>query len=69
MIFSNNINSQEHWRYEPFSTHKDEEGNIYGWGTQDMKSATVQYLEVLKQLKKDGRTFLRTIHLTFVPGD
>lgn len=33
-----------------------------------MKSVGMQYLEALKQLKKDGETFLRTIHLTFVPG-
>lgn len=62
------IYSQEHWKYEPFSAHKDEEGNIYGRGTQDMKSVGMQYLEALKQLKKDGKTFLRTIHLTFLPG-
>ncbi|XP_050695195.1 aminoacylase-1-like isoform X1 [Eriocheir sinensis] len=59
----------EHWKHEPFSAHKDEEGNIYGRGTQDMKSVAMQYLEALKQLKKDGQTFLRTIHLTFVPDE
>ncbi|KAG7155682.1 Aminoacylase-1-like 4, partial [Homarus americanus] len=59
----------EHWKYDPFSAHKDGEGNIYGRGTQDMKSVGIQYLEALKRLKKDGHKFLRTIHLTFVPDE
>ncbi|XP_066970655.1 aminoacylase-1-like [Macrobrachium rosenbergii] len=59
----------EHWKYEPFSAHKDEKGDIYGRGTQDMKCVSIQYLEALKRLQKDGATFLRTIHLTFVPDE
>lgn len=33
---------QEHWKYEPFSAHKDENGTIYARGTQDMKSVGIQ---------------------------
>ncbi|XP_069950187.1 aminoacylase-1B-like isoform X1 [Cherax quadricarinatus] len=59
----------DYWKYDPFSAHKDENGDIYGRGTQDMKCVGIQYLEALKRLKKDGHKFLRTIHLTFVPDE
>ncbi|CAL4066509.1 unnamed protein product, partial [Meganyctiphanes norvegica] len=59
----------EHWKYEPFSAHKDESGNIFGRGTQDMKCVGIQYLEALKQLATEGKIFRRTIHLTFVPEE
>lgn len=59
----------EHWKYEPFSAHKDENGDIYGRGTQDMKCVAIQYIEALKQLKKNGAKFLRSIHLSFVPEE
>jgi len=59
----------DHWTYEPFSAHKDSEGNIYGRGTQDMKCVGMQYLEAIDRMKKQGRTFRRTIHLSFVPDE
>lgn len=59
----------EHWKYEPFSAHKDEDGNIYGRGTQDMKCVGMQYLEAIDRMKKKGKTFRRTIHLSFVPDE
>ncbi|XP_063867714.1 aminoacylase-1-like isoform X4 [Scylla paramamosain] len=59
----------KHWKYDPFSGHKDEDGEIYGRGTQDMKSVGIQYLEALKQLRCEGNTFLRTIHVSFVPDE
>ncbi|KAK7068528.1 adenylate cyclase [Halocaridina rubra] len=60
----------EHWKYDPFSAHKDEKGNIYGRGTQDMKSVGIQYIEALKKLKRDGISqFLRTVYLSFVPDE
>lgn len=59
----------EHWTYDPFEAHKDESGNIYGRGTQDMKCVGIQYLEALKKNTAEGKTFLRTIHLTFVPEE
>nr|XP_053644858.1 aminoacylase-1-like [Cherax quadricarinatus] len=58
----------EHWKYEPFSGHKDDNGDIYGRGTQDMKCVGIQYLEALKSLRKDGHEFLRTIYISFMPG-
>ncbi|XP_075039910.1 aminoacylase-1A-like [Mixophyes fleayi] len=60
---------EEFWTYPPFSAHKDTDGNIYGRGTQDMKSVTIQYLEAVRQLKSEGHHFPRTIHLTMVPDE
>ena len=69
MEFQNFYLHQEHWKYEPFSAHKDEKGDIYGRGTQDMKSVGMQYLEAVDRMKKQGKAFKRTIHLSFVPGN
>ncbi len=33
---------QEHWKHDPFAAVKDEHGNIYGRGSQDMKCVTIQ---------------------------
>ncbi|XP_047740433.1 aminoacylase-1A isoform X2 [Hyalella azteca] len=59
----------EHWKYDPFSATKDENGDIYGRGTQDMKCVGAQYLEAINRMRKQGKTFLRTIHLSFVPEE
>jgi len=59
----------EHWKYDPFSAEKEDNGDIYGRGTQDMKCVGIQHLEAVRRLKKEGRTPKRTIHLTFVPEE
>jgi len=59
----------EHWTYPPFSAHKDEKGDIYGRGTQDMKCVGIQHIEAVRRLKEAGKTFKRTIHLVFVPEE
>jgi len=59
----------EHWTYPPFSAHKDEKGDIYGRGTQDMKCVGIQHIEAVRRLKEAGETFRRTIHLVFVPEE
>jgi len=61
--------SAEHWTYPPFSAYKDSKGNIYGRGTQDMKSVGIQYLEAIRRLIKDGRPHARTVHACFVPDE
>uniref|UniRef100_V9KNP8 N-acyl-aliphatic-L-amino acid amidohydrolase n=1 Tax=Callorhinchus milii TaxID=7868 RepID=V9KNP8_CALMI len=60
---------EEHWKHDPFAAVKDELGNIYGRGTQDMKCVTIQYIEAIRRLKTEGKRFPRTIHLTFVPDE
>eukprot|EP00696_Hemimastix_kukwesjijk_P009177 gnl/Hemi2/21625_TR7208_c0_g1_i1.p1 gnl/Hemi2/21625_TR7208_c0_g1~~gnl/Hemi2/21625_TR7208_c0_g1_i1.p1 ORF type:complete len:453 (+),score=139.05 gnl/Hemi2/21625_TR7208_c0_g1_i1:126-1361(+) len=57
------------WTVDPFSAMQDEKGNIYGRGTQDMKCVCIQYIECLRRLLSQGKTFLRTIHLSFVPDE
>jgi len=42
---------------------KEANGDIYGRGTQDMKSVAIQHLEAVKRLKEAGKRFKRTIHL------
>ncbi|XP_078270464.1 aminoacylase-1-like isoform X2 [Rhinoraja longicauda] len=60
---------EEHWRFDPFAAQKDEEGNIYGRGSQDMKCVTIQYIEAIRRLKSEGKRFPRTIHLSIVPDE
>eukprot|EP01117_Protostelium_nocturnum_P005152 TRINITY_DN1872_c0_g1_i1.p1 TRINITY_DN1872_c0_g1~~TRINITY_DN1872_c0_g1_i1.p1 ORF type:complete len:357 (-),score=55.05 TRINITY_DN1872_c0_g1_i1:222-1292(-) len=57
------------WKHDPFEAHKDEHGNIYARGTQDMKCVLIQYLEAIRRLKENGFRPLRTINLTFVPDE
>ena len=59
----------EHWTHPPFSAHKDEAGNIYGRGTQDMKCIGIMHLEAVKRLKCQGTRPKRTVHITFVPDE
>ena len=59
----------EHWTHHPFSAFKDEAGNIYGRGTQDMKCVGIQHLEAVRRLKAAGTKLRRTLHLTFVPDE
>ena len=53
----------ECWKHDPFTADKEENGDIYGRGTQDMKSVTIQHIEAIRRLKKEGVRFKRTIHL------
>ena len=59
----------EHWTHEPFSAFKDESGNIYGRGTQDMKCVGIQHIEAVRRLRAAGVRLRRTVHLTFVPDE
>jgi len=57
------------WKVDPWAAAEDEEGNIFGRGTQDMKCVCIQYILALQQLLGKGEKFKRTIHLTFVPDE
>ncbi|KAF0293592.1 Aminoacylase-1A [Amphibalanus amphitrite] len=63
------LTTQEYWDHEPFSAFKDDKGDIYARGTQDMKSVTMQYLEAIRVLKARGFQPRRTVHLTMVPDE
>lgn len=59
---------ETYWTYPPFSAKIDANGNIYGRGAQNMKSAGMQYLGAIRALKQKGIAQLkRTVHLSFVP--
>uniref|UniRef100_A0A8C4QQX1 N-acyl-aliphatic-L-amino acid amidohydrolase n=1 Tax=Eptatretus burgeri TaxID=7764 RepID=A0A8C4QQX1_EPTBU len=60
---------QEQWHYDPFEAVKDSDGNIYARGAQDMKCVGMQYVEAIRRLKDEGKTFPRTVHLSFVPDE
>jgi len=57
------------WKVDPFSAHKDEQGNIFARGAQDMKCVGIQYLEAISRLVKKGAKFLRTLHVMYVPDE
>jgi len=57
------------WRTEPFAASKDEHGNIYARGTQDMKSVCIQHLLAVANLKQKNKEILRNLYLTFVPDE
>uniref|UniRef100_A0A0B7A130 N-acyl-aliphatic-L-amino acid amidohydrolase n=2 Tax=Arion vulgaris TaxID=1028688 RepID=A0A0B7A130_9EUPU len=59
----------EHWKYDPFSAHKEDNGDIYARGSQDMKCVGIQYLEAIRKLKTGGQRFKRTFHVTFCPDE
>lgn len=64
----------EGWKYPPFNAtlSHDEEGReiVVGRGSQDCKSLGIMYLESLRRLiQKHPQGPLRTVHLTFVPGE
>uniref|UniRef100_A0AC35GL77 N-acyl-aliphatic-L-amino acid amidohydrolase n=1 Tax=Panagrolaimus sp. PS1159 TaxID=55785 RepID=A0AC35GL77_9BILA len=57
---------KDQWKYDPYSAHKEDNGRIYGRGTQDMKCVGIQYLEAYRRLKKAGKkNFTRTIYFVF----
>lgn len=59
----------EKWTYPPFSAEKDENGNIFARGAQDMKCVGIQYIECVRRLKQKGIQLRRTVHLSFVPDE
>ena len=51
------------WIVDPFSGHiDDDEGKVYGRGTQDMKSVAIQYLEAIRQIVKRYWQHLEEMH-------
>ncbi|EGG24895.1 N-acyl-L-amino-acid amidohydrolase [Cavenderia fasciculata] len=60
---------RECWNTEPFAAIKDENGNIFARGTQDMKCVCIQFLEVAARFVKSGKKMKRNLYLTFVPDE
>jgi aminoacylase len=67
--YANVPHLQEKWTHEPFSADKDNNGNIFARGAQDMKCVGIQYLEAVRQLMSKGVQLRRTVHISFMPGN
>ncbi|CAD6196558.1 unnamed protein product [Caenorhabditis auriculariae] len=60
----------EHWKYDPYSAYKDEKGDIYARGSQDMKCVGSQYFEAIRRHFNNGKKqWLRTIHIVWGPDE
>lgn len=59
----------EKWSHDPFAAEMTADGNIYGRGTQDMKSVGIQHLEAVRRLKINGFIPKRTIYLSYLPDE
>ncbi|KAF5289254.1 hypothetical protein FQA39_LY15184 [Lamprigera yunnana] len=60
---------KEQWKYDPFSAHVTEQGDIYARGAQDMKSVAIQYVEAVRRLRRNAVILDRTVHLLFTPDE
>lgn len=61
---------EDQWKHDPFAAVKEENGDIYGRGTQDMKSVGIQHIEAIYRLKvEQKKRFKRTIHLCFIADE
>ena len=60
---------EDHWCCDPFSAFVDEQGRLYGRGTQDMKCVGIQHLEALRRIKETGVKLRRTLYISFVPDE
>ena len=60
----------ENWKYDPFEAVKDEKGDVYARGIQDMKSVGIQHIEAIYRLKVVQKKKLkRTVHLCFIADE
>ena len=59
---------EEMWKYNPWSGEIDN-NNIYGRGTQDMKSLGIMYLYAMYRMKKNNIKHKRSILVCFVPDE
>lgn len=61
-------NHEDGWKYPPFSGTMDENGDIYGRGTQDTKSLSLQHLYAVLQLWNE-KSLLRDVYVTIMPDE
>ncbi|KAK5986962.1 hypothetical protein GCK32_002811 [Trichostrongylus colubriformis] len=61
---------EDQWKYDPYSAYKDENGDIYGRGAQDMKCVGSQYFEAIRRhFQRGQKQWLRTIHIVWGPDE
>ncbi|XP_068632562.1 aminoacylase-1-like [Battus philenor] len=61
--------AKQPWTYPPFSGYIDENGDLYGRGTQDTKALSINYLEAIRKLKESNIKLQRTIHMLLMPDE
>ncbi|CAG0880961.1 unnamed protein product [Cyprideis torosa] len=59
----------ESWTYDPFEAKLQDDGWIFGRGTQDMKCLAIMFLEAIRRLKARGFQPKRTVYLSFGPDE
>ncbi|XP_049789271.1 aminoacylase-1-like [Schistocerca nitens] len=57
------------WEHDPFSAELDEEGRVFGRGSQDMKHLAIMHMEAVHRLKAQGVRLRRTVVITMVPDE
>lgn len=61
---------KDKWTYDPYSAHKDEHGNIFARGSQDMKCVGSQYFEAIRRhFQRGKKQWPRTIHIVWAPDE
>ncbi|VDO85346.1 unnamed protein product [Heligmosomoides polygyrus] len=61
---------EDKWTYDPYSAHKDEHGNIFARGSQDMKCVGSQYFEAIRRhFQRGKKQWPRTIHIVWAPDE
>ncbi|PIO65716.1 hypothetical protein TELCIR_12594 [Teladorsagia circumcincta] len=61
---------KDQWKYDPYSAYKDEKGDIYARGAQDMKCVGSQYFEAIRRhFQRGQKRWLRTIHIVWGPDE
>ncbi|VDM75208.1 unnamed protein product [Strongylus vulgaris] len=62
--------AKDQWKYDPYAAHKDENGDIYARGAQDMKCVGSQYFEAIRRhFMRGKKRWLRTIHIVWGPDE
>ncbi|KAG6554598.1 hypothetical protein Mapa_003616 [Marchantia paleacea] len=57
------------WTHDPFCAFMEQNGDIFARGAQDCKDTGMQYLEAIRELKKQSFVPARSIHVTFTPDE
>ncbi|KAJ3156255.1 adenylate cyclase [Geranomyces michiganensis] len=61
--------SRDKWTHDPFAADKNENGDIFARGAQDMKCVGIQYMEAIRRMKASGQKPHRTLHVFFTPEE
>lgn len=57
------------WTKDPFAGFVDEQGKIFGRGSQDMKGVIAGYLEAIGRIRERGIVLKRNVYVSCVPDE